>query len=101
MLSAKASFNPRRSPRRLLHGVSQTLGATGRSSARDGRMGWQKAVNYGRRSSAETAVLRTKAIIGRGLHARNLPAQKTEIKVACSVLSRMTRLDMPVSRHIA
>ena len=66
-----------------------------------GRMGWQKAVGYGRRSLGETAVFRYKAIIGRGLRARTLPTQKTEARVACSVLNRMTRLGMPVSRRTA
>src|ERR671916_203225 len=64
-----------------------------------GRMGWQKAVGYGRRSLGETAVFRYKAIIGRGLRARALPAQKTEATAACSVLNRMTRLGMPVSQR--
>jgi Transposase DDE domain len=66
-----------------------------------GRLGWQKAVGYGRRSLGETAVSRHKAIIGRGLRARTLPAQKTEARAACSVLNRMTRLGMPVSQRIA
>ena len=66
-----------------------------------GRLGWQKAVGYGRRSLGETAVSRYKAIVGRGLRARTLPSQKTEVRVACSVLNRMTRLGMPVSRRIA
>jgi Transposase DDE domain len=66
-----------------------------------GRMGWQKAVGYGRRSLGETAVLRYKTIIGRGLRARTLPAQKTEARVGCSVLNRMTRLGMPVSQRTA
>jgi len=66
-----------------------------------GRMGWQKAVGYGRRSLGETAVSRYKAIIGRGLRARTLPAQKTEARVACSVLNRMTWLGVPVSQRIA
>ncbi len=66
-----------------------------------GRMGWQKAVGYGRRSHAETAMFRFKAIIGSNLRARTLPAQKTEAKVACSVLNRMTRLGMPISQRIA
>jgi hypothetical protein len=61
-----------------------------------GRLGWQKAVGYGRRSLGETAVFRYKAIIGRGLRARTLPAQKIETRAACSVLNRMTRLGMPV-----
>ena len=42
-----------------------------------GRLGWQKAVNYGRRSHAETAMFRYKAIIGSSLRARMFPAQKT------------------------
>ncbi len=66
-----------------------------------GRLGWQKAVGYGKRSLGETAVFRYKAIIGRGLRARTLPAQKTEARVGCSVLNRMTRLGMPVSRRTA
>ncbi len=66
-----------------------------------GRLGWQKAVGYGRRSLGETAVSRYKTIIGRGLRARTLPAQKTEARVGCSVLDRMTRLGMPVSQRTA
>src|SRR5215216_4369582 len=66
-----------------------------------GRLGWQKAVGYGRRSLGESAVFRYKAIIGRGLRARTLPGQKTEARVACSVLNQMTRLGMPVSQRTA
>ncbi len=65
-----------------------------------GRLGWQKAVGYGRRSHAETAMFRYKAIAGSSLRARTLPAQKTEAKVACSVLNRMTRLGMPVFQRV-
>jgi hypothetical protein len=64
-----------------------------------GRLGWQKAVGYGRRSLGETAVFRYKAIIGRRLRARTLPSQKAETRAACSVLNRMTRLGMPVSQR--
>src|SRR3954471_20012225 len=66
-----------------------------------GRLGWQTAVGYGRRSLGETAMSRYKAVIGRGLRARALPAQKTEARVGCAVLNRMTRLGMPVSQRIA
>src|SRR3954465_8627043 len=62
---------------------------------------WQKAVGYGRRSLAETAISRYKTVIGHGLRARTLPAQNTEARVGCSVLNRMTRLGMPVSQRIA
>ena len=63
-------------------------------------MAWQRATGYGRRSHAKTAMLRFKGIIGSRLRARTLPAQKTETRVACSVLNRMTRLGMPVSQRI-
>jgi hypothetical protein len=66
-----------------------------------GRLGWQRAVDYGKRSLAEVAMFRYKKLIGRGLHARSLPAQKTEAKVACRVINRMTSLGMPVSRRVA
>jgi len=41
-----------------------------------------------------------KAILGSSLRAPTLPAQKTETKVGCSVLNRMTSLGMPVSQRI-
>jgi transposase len=69
--------------------------------AEKGRLGWQKAVGYGKRSLVEVAMLRYKALVGRSLHARPLPTQKTEAKVACKVLNIMTGLGMPVSRRIA
>jgi hypothetical protein len=67
----------------------------------NGRMGWQKAVGYGRRSLGETAISRYKALIGPSLRARTLPAQKAEARAACAVLNRMTRLGMPMSRRVA
>jgi len=65
-----------------------------------GRMAWQNTTGYGRRSPAETAMFRYKALIGSSLRARTLPAQKTEAKVGCSVLNRMTSLGMPVSQRV-
>jgi transposase len=66
-----------------------------------GRRGWQKAVNYGRRSLGEVAMMRYKTLIGRRLHARTLPTQKTEAAAACKVINVMTHLGMPVSQRIA
>lgn len=40
------------------------------------------------------------AIIGRGLRARTRPAQKTEARVGCAALNRMTWLGMPMSQSI-
>jgi hypothetical protein len=48
----------------------------------------------------ETAVYRYKTIIGRRLQARTLPNQRTEAKIGCNVLNRMTSFGMPVSARI-
>src|SRR3954470_5920842 len=65
-----------------------------------GRIGWQRRSGYGRRSLVETAMYRYKTIIGRRLHARTLPNQKTEAKIACYALNKMTSLGMPISVRI-
>ena len=65
-----------------------------------GRLSWPKAVNYGRRSLGEVAMMRYKTVIGRRLHARNLPTQKAEAAAGCKVVNVMTRLGMPVSQRI-
>jgi hypothetical protein len=64
--------------------------------ARHGRLGWQRRSGYSRRSLVETAMYCYKTIVGRRLHARTLPNQKTEAKIGCSVLNRMTGLGMPI-----
>jgi len=65
-----------------------------------GRMGWQRRSGYNRRSVVETAVNRSKTIIGRRLQARSLPQQRTEAKIGCNVLNRMTSFGMPASVRI-
>lgn len=62
-----------------------------------GRLGWQRAVQYGRRSLVEVTMLGYKVLIGCSLRARTLPAQKAEAKAACAVINRMTSLGMPTS----
>jgi hypothetical protein len=68
--------------------------------AKHGRMGWQRRSGYNRRSLVETAMFRYKTIIGRRLQARTLPNQRTEAKIGCDVLNRMTRFGMPISTRI-
>jgi hypothetical protein len=68
--------------------------------AKHGRMAWQRSSGYNRRSLVETAVYRYKTIIGRRLHARTLPNQRTKAKIGCNILNRMTDLGMPVSVRI-
>jgi Transposase DDE domain len=66
-----------------------------------GRRGWQRAVGYGKRALVETSMFRYKALIGPRLRARTLSAQKSEARMACSVVNRMTQLGMPLSQGIA
>ena len=68
--------------------------------AERGRMAWQKVTGYGRRSLAETAVGRDKAIIGPKLRARSLPAQQGEAALAAEVLNRMIRVAEPISVRV-
>jgi hypothetical protein len=66
----------------------------------DRRRGWQKAVGYGKRSLVETAMFRYKTLIGPTLRARTLTRQKTEARLACFVINRMTELGRPISRRV-
>jgi hypothetical protein len=68
--------------------------------AKHGRMGWQRRSGYNRRSLVETAMFRYKTIIDRRLQARALPNQRTEAKIGCNVLNRMTSFGMPISTRI-
>lgn len=69
--------------------------------AQRGRLGWQRATGYGRRSLVETAMFRYQTLIGRSLRAWSLPGQKVEARMACAAINRMTRLGMPVSLRVA
>jgi transposase len=65
--------------------------------AEKGRMGWQKATGYGRRSLVETAIGRYKHVIGSKLRARSLAAQQGEVATAVETLNRMIRIAKPLS----
>jgi hypothetical protein len=45
-------------------------------------------------------MFRYKTLIGPRLRARTLPAQKSEARIACAVINRMTQLGMPISQRI-
>jgi len=63
----------------------------------DGRMKWQAATGYGKRSLVETAIGRYKSIIGGRLRARSFAAQQTEVALSCAVLNRMLACARPKS----
>jgi hypothetical protein len=57
-------------------------------------------VGDGKRALVETAMFREKVLVGPRLRARTLPTQKTEARIACSVLHRLTQLGRPVSQRV-
>ena len=66
-----------------------------------GRRRWKGESGDHRRSLAETARFRFKAIFGGQLRARKLPQQQAEAQVKCAALNRMTHLGMPDSYRVA
>jgi hypothetical protein len=62
---------------------------------RVGRRARQKESGYTRRSLVETAVSRSKNEFGSSVRSRNMRSQKTEVRIACSILINMTNLGMP------
>jgi transposase len=68
--------------------------------AKHGRLGWQRRSGYTRRSLVETGMYRYKTIVGRRLHARIRPNQRTEAKIGCTVINRMTGLGMPATIRV-
>ena len=68
---------------------------------RHGRGKWKRVHGYHRRSLAETALYRFKQLIGRVLRARRLATQRTEARLGCQILNRMTALGMPESVAVA
>ena len=62
-----------------------------------GRLAWQVATDYGRRSLIETTMGRYKALIGPRLRARGFAAQQTEAAIGVAVLNRMLATGHPKS----
>ena len=72
-----------------------------RGIAERGRIGWQKASGYNKRSRVETTIGRFKQVIGDGLRSQTDARQETEIAVSVYVLNRMLTLGRPASVRIA
>jgi hypothetical protein len=62
-----------------------------------GRLSWQKATDYGKRSLVETTMGRYKALIGPRLRSRDFAAQQTEAAVGVVVLNQMLAAGRPDS----
>ena len=78
-----------------------TRGAAVARIAEIGRKAWKKETRYHRRSLAETAMGRYKAIIGPSLKARTFDRQQVEAALAVRCLNRFTALGMPKTLRIA
>jgi hypothetical protein len=68
--------------------------------AEQGRIGWQKASGYNKRSRVETAIGRYKEVIGDALRFRKDERRATEVTIAIHVLNRMLGLGRPISVRI-
>ncbi len=68
--------------------------------AAKGRMAWQKAHGYGRRSLVETTIGRYKSIVDDRLHTRHDDAQPVELAIGIKVLNRMANLAKPASERV-
>jgi DDE family transposase len=77
-----------------------TRGAIVKRITEIGSKAWKIKANYHRRSLAETAMYRTKTLIGPTLKSRTLPNQKSEAAIAVNCLNQFTALGMPVSVKI-
>jgi NADPH:quinone reductase-like Zn-dependent oxidoreductase len=106
----RSSDDPRPGPKEILMRVRASslnyrdlmvLKGGGRGPTKLGVVPLSDATGYGRRSLAETAVGRYKAIIGPKLRARILPAQQGETAIAAEVLNRMIRVAKPASIRAA
>jgi hypothetical protein len=65
--------------------------------AEQGRLAWQIATDYGRRSLAKTTMGRYKSLIGPRLRARCFAGQQTEAAIGVAVLNRMLAAGSPDS----
>ena len=63
--------------------------------AERGRMAWQQASGYTKRSRAETAISRFKRVIGDRLRSHTDERRATEVDMAVHVLNRMLELGRP------
>ncbi len=66
----------------------------------DARKLWKKLKGYHRRSLAETAMFRFKALFGSSLKCRRMSYQKAEVFAKCLAINRMNSLGMPRGKWV-
>jgi hypothetical protein len=102
---ARVTIPPRRDAKIWQHGNKEgepwQRDENLRAIRRLGRRRWKTECGYHRRSLAETAIFRLKAIFGATLRSRTFAQQATELFLRASALNRMTQLGMPESYPLA
>lgn len=98
---AKAVIPPRSNAVVWDNGEADARDATIRRIEEIGRNAWKQESGYHRRSLAENGIFRLKRIFGSLLASRTLARQKTEVRIRCAALNRMTALGMPESHKIS
>lgn len=98
---ARAVIPPRSNAAIWDNGAADARDATIRRIADIGRKAWKVERGYHRRSLAETGIFRVKCIFGAMLASQTLARQRTEVRLRCAVLNRMTALGMPKSYKIS
>ena len=68
-----------------------------RAIGRVGRMEWERASGYTKRSIVENVIGRYKSILGGRMRARSLAGQRAEGRIGCRILNTMSSLGMPQS----
>jgi hypothetical protein len=68
-----------------------------RAIGKIGRKGWKTRVGYHRRSLSETGMYRMKTLFGGTLKNRKFENQKTEVRLRCKLLNKLSTLGMPKS----
>lgn len=82
------------------NGDADARDATIRRIEEIGRKAWKQESGYHRRSLAENGIFRLKRIFGSCLLSRTLARQKTDVRIRCAAMNRMTALGMPESYKI-
>ncbi len=66
----------------------------------EGRARWKQKSGYHRRSLVETTFFRFKRMFGEHLCVRLIETQRTEVRIRCAVLGRMTHIGMPMTEVV-
>jgi Transposase DDE domain len=99
-LGARAVIPPRKGSTLWADEYLQGRNSNLRGIRKFGLKRWKKRAGYHRRSLIETAMFRLKTIFTDKLRSREVERQRTEAKIRCLALNRMTQLGMPESYPI-